>query len=65
MSLLKVAFYDVSLERTKMDDRYETVLSRCSLMLEVRENANKYYRGLKEGFQESISIHALVSEIFN
>jgi len=66
MSLLNIALYGVSLERTKMDDRYETVLSRCSSMSDIRENANKYYKGLKEAFQESISMPAcFVSERFS
>ena len=47
MSILNAALYGVSLERTKMDDRYESVLNRCSSMSEIREKP-KVHKGLEE-----------------
>ena len=63
MSLLNVALYGVSLERTRMDDQYETILGRCSSVSEIREKAKKYHKGLEEAFQESVATPAhFVSE---
>ena len=48
MSLLHIALYGVSLERTRMDDQYETIVGRCSSMSEIQEKAKKYHKGLEE-----------------
>ena len=57
MSILNVALYGVSLERTTMDDRYESVMNRCSSMSEIREKA-KMHKGLLEAFRNSIGASA-------
>ena len=54
MSLLNIALNGVSLERARMDDKFEMVLSRCNSMSEIRSKA-KYNDGLKEAFSQSMA----------
>ena len=54
MSLLNIALNGVSLERARMDDNFEMVLSRCNSMSEIRSKA-KYNDGLKEAFSQSMA----------
>ena len=65
MSLLNVALYGMALKRTRMEDSYEGAISRYSSMSEIRARA-KYYKGLKEAFQGSMTAPAcLVSKRFS
>ena len=64
MSLLNLGLQSVGLMRKQMDDAYETIVSGCNSVNDIRKVAGKY-PNIKEGTADSISpVKCLLSSIF-